>query len=96
MSTTLRSQLLAASARIAAPLLAHAGEIAFNPVPFAADDAARRAVITSDRATIDGREVIGFTTLARSGDRIGEAVIAALTDRRGQEAARAAAASARS
>ncbi|ULB11347.1 hypothetical protein ORIO_15860 [Cereibacter azotoformans] len=72
MSTTLRSQLLAVSARIAAPLLAHAGEIVFNPVLFAADDAARRAVIAWDRATIDGREVIGFTTLARSGDRIGE------------------------
>ncbi|WYK06148.1 alkaline phosphatase PhoX [Cereibacter sphaeroides f. sp. denitrificans] len=82
---TLRSQLLAASALIAAPILAQAGEIAFAPVPFAADDAAKRAVLASERVTIDGKEhAIGFTTLARSGDRIGDAVFAALTDRHGQ------------
>ncbi|WP_101340812.1 alkaline phosphatase PhoX [Cereibacter azotoformans] len=82
---TLRSQLLAASALIAAPILAQAGEIAFAPVPFAADDAAKRAVLVSERVTIDGKEhAIGFTTLARSGDRIGDAVFAALTDRHGQ------------
>ncbi|WP_096785893.1 PhoX family phosphatase [Rhodobacter sp. CZR27] len=82
---TLRSQLLAASALIAAPILAHAGEIAFAPVPFAADDAARRAVLASDRVTIDGKDYsIGYTTLARSGDRFGDVVFAALTDRKGQ------------
>lgn len=82
---TLRSQLLAASALIAAPIFAHAGDIAFAPVPFAADDAAKRAVLASDKVTIDGKDYpIGYTTLARSGDKIGAGVFAALTDRKGQ------------
>ena len=37
-----RSLLLATSALIAAPILAHAQALSFAPVPFAADDAARR------------------------------------------------------
>ncbi|PTW51410.1 PhoX family protein [Rhodovulum kholense] len=81
---TLRSQLFAASALIAVPMLAHAGEIAFAPVPFAADDAAKRAVLASEHVTIDGKEYsVGYSTLARSGDLIGGTVFAALTDRAG-------------
>jgi secreted PhoX family phosphatase len=82
---TLRSQLFAASALIAAPIFAHAGDIAFAPVPFAADDAAKRAVLASGHVTVDGKEyAIGYSTLARSGDKIGEGVFAALTDRNGK------------
>jgi secreted PhoX family phosphatase len=81
---SIRRHLLAATTLIAVPLAAPAGEIAFAPVPFAADDAAKRAVLASEAVTVDGREYkIGYTTLARSGDELGDGVFGALTDRKG-------------
>ena len=76
---SLRSHLLTATALVLFPALAHAGEISFAPVPFAADDAAKRAVLASDKVTVDGKDyAIGFHLLARSGDKIGDGVFAAL------------------
>ncbi|SEB00887.1 hypothetical protein [Rubrimonas cliftonensis] len=81
---TRRRRLLFASALATLPALAQAGEIAFAPVPIAADDAAKRQVIATSSVTINGTEYpIGYTVLASSGDRIGDGVFAALKDRQG-------------
>ena len=69
---SLRSHLLTATALIALPVLAHAGDLSFAPVPFAADDAAKRAVVATDKVTIDGKDFpIAYHLLARTGDKIG-------------------------
>lgn len=82
---SLRSHLLTATALIALPVLAQAGDIAFAPVPFAADDAAKRAILASDKVTVNGKDyAIGYTTLARSGDKIGAGTFAALVDKDGK------------
>ena len=62
---SLRKMLLAATAIAILPsFAAHGGEISFSPVPFAADDAAKRAVTASSTVTIDGKEVaIGYHEL---------------------------------
>ncbi|MDD8022894.1 MAG: DUF839 domain-containing protein [Paracoccaceae bacterium] len=82
---SLRANLLCATALLAAPMAALAGDITFAPVPFAADDAAKRAVIASDMVTIDGKDYkIGYTTFARTGDKFGDGTFGALVDRKGQ------------
>ena len=82
---SIRSQLLRATALMLLPIAAHAGDISFSPVPFAADDAAKRVVTASSTVTIDGTEYpIAYNVLARSGDKIGDGVFAALTDRHGK------------
>ena len=79
-----RSQLLCATALAVAPIAAHAGDLAFSPVPFAGDDAAKRAVLASDSVTIDGKSFpIAYHVLARSGDKIGNGTFAALVDKDG-------------
>lgn len=81
---SLRASLLTASALIA-PIAAFAGDIAFAPVPFAADDAAKRAVLASESVTIDGKDYkIGFTAFARTGDKFGDGTFGALVDRNGK------------
>ena len=81
---TRRSQLLKATALAILPVAAQAGEMIFAPVPFAADDAAKRAVIATQSVTIDGTAYpLAYTTLARSGDVLGGATFGALTDRTG-------------
>jgi len=81
---SLRASLLTASALIA-PIAAFAGDIAFAPVPFAADDAAKRAVLASDMVTIDGKDYkIGFTAFARTGDKFGDGTFGGLVDRNGK------------
>lgn len=81
---SLRSHLLTATALIALPVLAHAGDLSFAPVPFAADDAAKRAVVATDKVTIDGKDYpIAYHLLARSGDKIGDGTFALLTDAKG-------------
>ncbi|SIS57449.1 PhoX family protein [Phaeovulum vinaykumarii] len=80
---SLRKTLLLATALGGLPLAA-AAEISFAPVPFAADDAAKRAVLASSSVTVDGKEYpIGYTVLERSGDKLGEGVFGALIDREG-------------
>jgi len=82
---SLRANLLCATALLAAPLAAHAGDLAFAPVPFAADDAAKRAVLASEMVTIDGKDYkIGYTAFARTGDKFGDGTFGALVDRNGQ------------
>ena len=81
---TLRTKLLAATALAILPLAAHAGEIAFTPIPWAQDDAAKRQAISSSSAMVDGVEVpLAYHVLARSGDKIGEGVWGALVDENG-------------
>lgn len=80
-----RSLLLAATALSALPVVASAGQIGFSEVPYAADDAAKRQVLASDRIMIDGKEYpIGYNVLARTGDKIGDGVFGALVDRDGK------------
>jgi len=82
---TRRRALLAATALCCAASLAHAGDLGFAPVPFPADDAARRMVVTSATATIDGQTVaIGYNVLARTGDMIGGQMFGQLTDKDGK------------
>ncbi|MBU1176356.1 MAG: DUF839 domain-containing protein [Alphaproteobacteria bacterium] len=81
---SLRTKLLAATALSILPLTAFAGELAFSPIPWAADDAAKREAVSSPSAIVDGVEVpLAFHVLARSGDKIGDGVWGALTDRTG-------------
>jgi secreted PhoX family phosphatase len=78
------TRLLSATALALLPIATEGGVLDFAPVPFAADDAAKRAVIASGTVTVDGKDYpIGFATLARSGDRLGARTFAALTDRNG-------------
>ncbi|MGO4854103.1 PhoX family protein [Phaeovulum sp. W22_SRMD_FR3] len=82
---SVRSHLLRATALVLLPMVAHAGDLAFSPVPFAADDAAKRAAIATQSVTIDGKEYpIAYHVLARSGDKLGDNTFAALTDRNGK------------
>jgi secreted PhoX family phosphatase len=64
---------------------AAAGEIGFAPVAVPQSDADKRAVIASNEAVVDGRKVsIGYHTLLRSGDRLGDGVFGQLLDRDGK------------
>ena len=82
---TFTTSLLATTALVLAGSGAFAGEISFSPVPFAADDAQKRAVLASDSVEINGEaHPISFELLARSGDKIGDSVFGLLTDEKGQ------------
>ena len=77
--------LLATTALVLAGSGAMAGEINFTPVPFAATDAQKRAVLASEGVEMNGQTYpIGFNLLARSGDKIGDAVFGTLVDQKGQ------------
>ena len=79
-----RLKLLTATALATLPLAAHAGEIAFTPIPWAQDDAAKRQAVSSPSAMVDGVEVpLAYHVLARSGDKIGDGVWGALVDENG-------------
>ncbi|WP_295530601.1 alkaline phosphatase PhoX [uncultured Thioclava sp.] len=81
---SLRSALLQATAIALLPLAAQAGDLSFAPVPFAKDDAAKRAAIASEKVTVDGKDyAIGYHVMARSGDKIGDHTFALLTDKDG-------------
>lgn len=69
----LRTLLLAATALTGFVHVAEAQTISFAPAPFAADDAAKRAVIATASAKVDGADVpLAFHTFARSGDVHGD------------------------
>ncbi|MBC7738129.1 MAG: hypothetical protein H7245_13145 [Candidatus Saccharibacteria bacterium] len=62
--------------------------ITFAPVPFAADDAAKRVVISAASALVDGTEVpLSFTALTRSGDMKGAVAFGQLLTRDGKPVA---------
>jgi secreted PhoX family phosphatase len=85
MRTNWTRLLLATTALVLAGSGAVAGEIDFTPVPFAATDAQKRAVLASEAVEIDGRTYpIGFVVLGRSGDKFGDAVFGRLVDRDGK------------
>lgn len=79
-----RTRLLAATALAVLPVAAHAGDLSFAPVPFAAEDAAKRQAIASDSVEIDGSKFpIAYHIMARSGDKIGDGTFALLVDENG-------------
>lgn len=81
----LKSMLLGATALVTVPVMALAAELSFSEVPFAADDAAKRQVLASDKIVIEGKEYpIGYHVLARTGDKIGDGVFGALVDQAGK------------
>ena len=82
---TLRHRIYAATALTCAAGLAHAGDLSFSPVPFPADDAARRMVVVTGSATIDGQTTpAGYNVLARTGDMIGDKMFGQLVDMSGK------------
>ena len=67
----LKSLLLAATALTGLVQIAHA-EIIFTPVPFAADDSAKRVPMATTGAKVNGTEVpLAYHAFARSGDMEG-------------------------
>jgi secreted PhoX family phosphatase len=78
-----RSLLLAATALTALPALGQA-EVTFAPIAVATTDAAKREIIVSPTATVNGNQsAIAYNTLARSGDMIGGVKFSQLTDQNG-------------
>ena len=85
---TPRMTLFATTALIALPLAAAAGDLSFQPLGFPATDAQKRQVLTSASATVDGKEIpIGYTVLARSGDKIGDGTFSEIFDMNGKPVA---------
>jgi hypothetical protein len=81
---TLRTLLLTATALSGMATLAHA-ELTFTAVPFAADDAAKRAVIGTSAAKMDGTDVaLAFHTILRTGDKAGDGVYGDLMTKDGK------------
>lgn len=79
------SKLLLTTALVGVPMLAQAGELSFTPVPVPVTDAAKRQVVVSPSVNVNGVEhKISYHVMARSGDRIGDHVFAALVDRSGK------------
>lgn len=77
---TLRTLLLTATALTSLSSLAHAADLTFTPVPFAADDAAKRAVTASASVSINGTDApLAYHTILRSGDKLGDQTFGALT-----------------
>ncbi len=69
--TRIVSAISAALALSAACTAASAGTLTFDPIPFAAADAEKRAMEGSDNATVNKQPTpIGFKTLVRSGDEL--------------------------
>ena len=67
----LRTLFLAATALTGLVQIAHA-EITFVPVPFAADDAAKRVPVATTGAKVNGMDVpLAYHAFARSGDMAG-------------------------
>ena len=82
---TLRSYLVTATAFCGVFGSAHAGTITFKPVSAPVDDAAKRQVIVSESATMDGAEVkLGYNVLYRSGDKAGDGVFGQIVDKDGK------------
>ena len=85
MNSKWTRSLLATTALVLVGSSAFAAEINFTPVPFATTDAQKRSVIASESVDIDGQKhPIGFNVLARSGDKFGDVVFAALIDKDGK------------
>ncbi len=81
----LRTLLLAVTAISGLALPAQAGEIAFNPVPVPTEDAAKRQMVVTDGAMMDGAGVnLAYHTLFRSGDKLGEAIFGQVHDKNGK------------
>ncbi|MEO8243641.1 MAG: alkaline phosphatase PhoX [bacterium] len=82
---TLRTLLLAATALTSLTTAAHADALSFAAVPFAADDAAKRAVLGTASATMNGAEVpLAYHTILRTGDTLGDQVFGALLGKDGK------------
>lgn len=80
----LRASLMMATALTVISPLAASAEIKFNAVPFPITDAAKRAIVTTNAVTIDGKSAdLAYHTLARSGDIIGGVTFSQLTDQNG-------------
>lgn len=75
----LHTLLFAATALTGFAHVALSQTISFAPAPFAADDAAKRAVVATASASVGGMDkATGFHTLLRTGDKLGDNVFGQL------------------
>lgn len=82
---THRTLMLAASALSGFCTVAIADAPGFAPAPYAADDAAKRAVLASASVTMGGTALpLAYHTILRTGDKLGDQVFGALMDRDGK------------
>ncbi|MCX8508786.1 MAG: DUF839 domain-containing protein, partial [Rhodobacteraceae bacterium] len=82
---TLHARLLLATALTGLSGFAHAQDMRFSPVPFAADDAAKRAVTASASVDMAGQTLpLAFHTILRSGDNLGDQTFGALMGKEGK------------
>lgn len=82
---TFRTCLIAATALCGLGAAAQAADISFKPVAAPTDDAAKRQVVVSESATVAGSDVkLAYTTLFRSGDKLGDAVFGHIHDKDGK------------
>ncbi len=80
-----RTILLAATALSGIAGSAIAGDLSFAPVPAPTDDAAKRAVVVSESAIMDGVTTkLAYHTLFRTGDKLGDAVFGQIFDKAGK------------
>jgi uncharacterized protein len=80
-----RTILLAATALSGLAGAAIAGDLSFAPVPAPADDAAKRAVVVSESATMDGATTkLAYHTMFRTGDKLGDAIFGQIFDKSGK------------
>jgi uncharacterized protein len=80
-----RTILLAATALSGFAGAAIAGDLSFSPVAAPTEDAAKRAVVVSESATMDGATVkLAYHTLFRSGDKLGDAIFGQIFDKAGK------------
>jgi len=81
---TLRTLLLSATALTGFVQIAAAGDLSFTAVAVPTDDAAKRQVVATPQAMMDGTAVpLAYHVMFRSGDKIGDAVFAQMTDKDG-------------
>jgi uncharacterized protein len=80
----LRTLLLAATALTGFAQIAAAGEISFTAITAPTEDAAKREVLATPQAMMDGAEVkLAYHVMARSGDKIGDGIFAQMVDKQG-------------
>lgn len=80
----LRTLLLAATALTGFAQTAAAGEISFTAITAPSEDAAKREVLATPLAKMDGAEVaLAYHVMARSGDKIGDGVFAQMIGKDG-------------
>ncbi len=76
--------LLSAMSIMLITTMAHGADIEFGSVPVPTTDQQKRSILASDTIKVDGKEYkIGYHTIARSGQRIGDGIFGMIYDKEG-------------